>query len=196
MLVDGSALFFGQRAVSPEKNLDYTELDGLLRLHAGSGSPARNALFFTAADESNEKQIKFHDMISNMGWTVHQVPPHEATVGNPLLSDQQARIIRFDAMITYAMGRLTAGFQSVSHLVVISDSWPICAPARDCALRGKQVTIAFFGSVIDTRWHKAFREAESHNEQLKFLDLDAVHAKLFSRSRSVPRRQSRLLDLP
>jgi hypothetical protein len=195
ILADGSALFFGQRAVSPEKTLDYTELCSLLQAQCGSKTPARTALYFTAADDSNEKQAKFHDVLGNMGWTVYQVPPQEASMANTLLSDQHVRIIRFDAMIAYALGRLTAKTETPQNVVIISDSWPLWGPVHDCASRGHNITIAYFGNVIDTRWHKAFRDAETAKESLTFLDLDLAHAKLFSRSRTV-RRENRILKLP
>src|ERR1041384_7209116 len=44
LLVDGSALFFGQKKVSPDRNMNYAELDTVLHRHAHSmffeGRPA------------------------------------------------------------------------------------------------------------------------------------------------------------
>lgn len=200
LLTDGSAIFFGQRAVSPDKNLDYFALDEVLKKRFGA-SPLKPAYFFTAADESNEKQAKFHGVISDLGWTVRPVPPHEATVGNPLLADQNARIIRFDAMIAYALGRLASqpDESKPARIIIISDSWPLAAPVRDCTARsGIPVTMCFFGSVIDTRWHKVFRESETRNGLIEFLDLDMFAQRLFNRDRPSRRTSEEdiLHDLP
>ena len=76
LLIDGSALFFGQREASPDKNLDYNALVDAMRRHGNSRWPAKPAYFFTAADEANEKQAKFHQMIQKeFGWVVRQMPP-------------------------------------------------------------------------------------------------------------------------
>jgi hypothetical protein len=194
LLIDGSALFFGQRAAFPDRNLDYTILDDLLRSHADGKWPPKPALFFTAADEANEKQAKFHDMIRNqLGWTVRQTPPHDATVTNTLLSDTSARITRFDALIAYAMGRL-AGNPSVSRVFVMSDSWPLAACIKDCIARDTPVTLCFFGDLIDTRFHKMIREYSG--AKFEFLELER-EPRLFNRPRLMLRKEEdKLNDLP
>jgi len=195
LLIDGSALFFGQRAASPDKNLDYTELINVMERHGVHNWPAKPAYFFTAADEANEKQAKFHQMIqSQLGWTIRQMPPHEANVTNSLLSESQSRIIRFDALIAYSLGRL-AGHPKVSRVFIISDSWPLAACVRDCVGRGTPVTMCFFGDFIDTRWHKLFREY-SDSDVLDFLDLE-LQPRLFNRPRQTFRKEDGVLnDLP
>ena len=198
LLVDGSALFFGQRAVSPDKNMNYMALKEHLERQSRTDTSPMPALFFTAGDEGNEKQVKFHELIkTGLGWHVHQIPPHEATIANALLDDPNNRTIRFDAMIAYALGRLSAsrsvktvsqadsnsGNPAIDQVFVISDSWPLAGPIRDCVSRGTAVTVAFFGSFIDTRWHKTFREAEKSDQKLTFIDLDTIAQRLFDRSR-------------
>ncbi|MGA2441049.1 MAG: hypothetical protein ABSH08_08825 [Tepidisphaeraceae bacterium] len=194
LLVDGSALFFGQRAASPDRNLDYTVLLDLMQRHGQHQWPARPAYFFTAADEANEKQAKFHQMIQGqLGWTVRQMPPHEAVVSNTLLNDGPSRIIRFDALIAYSLGRL-AGRPDVSRVFIISDSWPLAACIKDCVGRGTPVTVCFFGDFIDTRFHKLFREYDA--SKLDFLDLEH-EPRLFNRPRPTLRREDDVLnDLP
>src|SRR5262249_30523941 len=157
LLVDGSALFFGQRTVSPDRNLDYYNLNEFLRNHAINRClkhPAdpKPAYFFTAADEANEKQQKFHHMISELGWNVRTFPPHAAFIGNPLLGGSDVRLTRFDAMIAYCLGRLREPCP-VQHIFIISDSWPLAGPVLDCVKRNTPVTMVFFGQVIDPRWH-------------------------------------------
>ena len=210
LLVDGTALFFGQRAVSPEKNMNYLALRDQLQRESGVSLPPRTAFFFTAADEGNPNQVKFNEMIRNtIGWHVHQVPPHEATIANPLLNEPGSRFIRFDAMIAYVLGRLTGGraqppqadddgkTAGVSHVLVVSDSWALSGPVRDCVARGTVVTVVYFGSLIDNRWHKAFRDAEKAGSKLEFFDLDTIAQRLFDRARPSRRGVDEVLpDLP
>ncbi len=192
LLIDGSALFFGQRSVSPDRNMNYVALKEQLEKENRSGVAPKTAFFFTAADEGNPNQVKFNDMIRNsIGWHVHQVAPHEASIVNPLLDEQAPRIIRFDSMIAYALGRLTAGkavpadldASPVARVFIVSDSWALAGPVRDCVSRGTGVTMVFFGSLIDNRWHKVFRDAEKSGGRLDFFDLDAVVQRLFDRVR-------------
>lgn len=196
LLIDGSALYFGQREASPDKNLDYSALVDAMRRHHNSGWPAKPAYFFTAADESNEKQAKFHQIIQkDLGWAVRQMPPHEAGIINALLTDDKSRsrIIRFDALIAYSLGRI-AGHPDVSRVFIISDSWPLASCVKDCVGRGTPVTVCFFGDFIDTRWHKLFREYEP--ARLEFLDLER-EPNLFSRPRQLVRKEDAILnDLP
>jgi hypothetical protein len=196
LLIDGSALFFGQRAVSPDRNLNYIELQAIIRRNALKTQP-RPAYFFTSADEANEKQAKFHSLITDeIRWTVRAVPPHDASTTNPLLTEGNVRVFRFDTMIAYALGRLS-GKEEVSRICVISDSWPLAGPVRDCVGRGTGVTMCFFGSVIDTRWHRVFREAELADADLAFLDLDQYAQTLFDRPRPSKRKEDYVLeDLP
>ncbi len=195
LLVDGTALFFGQRTVCPDKNLDYFRLAELLQNEAGSSLRPKPAFFFTSSAESNEKQIKFNEMVENdLQWKVQACPPHEAIIANPLLADQSSKLIRFDAMIAYCLGRL-AGQQEMKQVALVSDSWPLARPVRDCVLRGTPVTVAFFGSVIDTRWHRFFREMDGKG--LRFFDLDPYAERLFNRARQPVRKEEELLpDLP
>ena len=193
LLVDGSALFFGQRAASPDKNLDYNILLQMMQDHSEGIWPAKPAIFFTAADEANEKQKKFNDMIGHhLNWTVRQTPPHEAVVINPLLTDSPSRNIRFDALIAYSLARI-AGRPEIGRVFIISDSWPLAACVKDCVGRGTPVTMCFFGDLIDTRWHKEFRDFDP--DELDFLDLQR-EPKLFNRPRLTLRREDDVLDLP
>ena len=195
LLIDGSALFFGQRAVCPEKNLDYLRLGEILSAEAGSSVPPKPAFFFTAFQESNDKQLKFNDMIRNeLSWKVQALPHYETTVANPLLVDHNCKLIRFDSMIAYCMGRIAEQSEKQSlgrRAFVVSDSWALAGPVRDCLLRGTPITIVFFGQVIDTRWHRFFKEME--NQQLKFVDLDSFADRLFSRARLIRKRDDQML---
>jgi hypothetical protein len=198
LLVDGTALFFGQRAVSPDKTMDYRALVTLLRDHTGQSSQPRPAYFFTATDETNDKQLKFNEMVRTLGWTVAQTTPQMAMVANPLLADADNRLIRFDASMAYALGRLSSA--GVKHVVVVSDSYALANPVRDCVQRGMRVTVGFFGSVLDSRWHRIFRDSElptARSRKPEFLDFDTSSHLLFDRQRPVRRRdESAFSELP
>ncbi len=197
LLIDGSALFFGQRSVSPERNMDYRVLADILQTAGKPQTPPRPALFFTAVDDSNEKQSKFNQYIGDLGWNVRQIAPQEAFIINALLTNPAPSVTRFDSMIAYVLGRLcSASPPSVSGVVIVSDSWTLAGPIRDCVSRGMPVTFAFFGGVVDQRWHRVFRDAERNGQSLKFLDLDMHASNLFSRPRSQQRRDDLIPDVP
>jgi len=198
LITDGSALYFGQRAVSPDRNMDYAYLLDVLKQPKTNPRIFRPALYFTASDQTNEKQAKFHQHLEDLGLKVVEVPPYDATVNNPLLSEQTAaRVTRFDALIGYSLGRLSATTQGL-EIFVITDSFPVALPVREAVERGASVTVAFFGSCIDTRWHKLFREAEASKKALHFLDLEMFTQRLFQRARpGLARKEGTMLpDLP
>lgn len=192
LLVDGTALFFGQRAASPEKTMDYRAFATLLREHVDLTTQPRPAYFFTATDEANEKQLKFNELVRSLNWTVVQTTPQMATVANPLLADgenRQSRLTRFDASIAYALGRLSSA--NVRRAVLVTDSYALANPVRDCVQRGMHVTVAFFGSLVDSRWFQTFRESDvtaPRSRKLDFLDLDTSSHLLFDRQRPARRR--------
>ena len=138
------------------------------------------AIFFTSTDPGNEGQVKFNEFIEGrIGWRVVELPPSQSDVCNPAMSDERFRLIRFDALISYTLGGLLASNKHIKHVMVVSDSWPLHAPVNDCIDRGVPVTMAFFGQVVDPRWHNLFR---SEREHLNFLDLDDCQDTLFQRS--------------
>src|SRR3982750_848197 len=135
ILIDGSALYFGQRAVSPERNMDFGVLLDELMRRKTSPTAFRPALYFTASDQQNEKQAKFHGHIQDLGLTVVEVPPHDAVVNNPLLSEQSsARLTRFDALIGFSLGRLSASAKNL-EVFVVTDSFPVALAVREAVER-------------------------------------------------------------
>src|ERR1051326_8413644 len=112
LLIDGSALYFGQRAFAPDKNMDYEQLlQALKKEKSNPNAIFHPAYFFTSSDQTNEKQAKFHQHIASLGLNVVEIAPHEAVVNNPLLSEQAGRVTRFDAMLAYSLRRLAVGAQ-------------------------------------------------------------------------------------
>jgi hypothetical protein len=185
LLTDGTALFFAARYVSPDKGIDYQALWNLLAANRQIPSPFAPAVFFTASDPANEKQVRFHEMIGSIGWKLAETPPHEATINNPLLGDaKESRLVRFDALIAYTLAHLQATTPDQMEVIIITDSYPVAAPVRDAVARGARITIAFFGSLIDTRWHRLFREEDGRDPRLRFLDLELHANTLFSRPRA------------
>lgn len=194
LLADGSALFYSARQQFPDRNLNYRALDRIIRDHVHQNAPGTPSILFSSIEPANEKQLKFVEFIEqNLQWSVQRIPPHDATVCNPLLTDGVFRHIRFDAWIAYALGRL-AGRTEKSRVVMISDSWPLAGPVQECASRGTPVTVCFFGGVIDTRWHRVFRErgATGHVE---FVDLDDHTEELFDRAKPARGKEDYRLNL-
>lgn len=181
LLADGSALFFASRQQFPDRNLNYRALERIIAEHVGADTPASPAMLFSSIEPANEKQLKFVEFIEqNLKWSVQRIAPHDATVCNPLLTDGVFRHIRFDAWIAYAIGRLAG--KTDRRIVVVSDSWPLNGPIQECASRGTAVTVCFFGGVIDTRWHRVFREQAAAG-RIDFLDLDDHSESLFDRAK-------------
>src|SRR5256714_6023659 len=179
LLVDGSALYFGQRAVSPDRNMDYGVLLDALKHRKKRPGDWHPALYFTASDQQNEKQAKFHEHLQDLRLKIVEVPPHDAVVNNPLLSEASTgRLTRFDALLCFSLGRLSAATQDLETFIV-TDSFPVALPVREAVERGVSITVAFFGSFIDTRWHRLFREAEAKHRPLYFFDLDPLAQSLF-----------------
>ena len=194
LLVDGSALYFGQRAFSPDRNMDYEEFLRILQLTKAYPSTKFNhALYFTASDQTNEKQAKFHEHISQIGFKVFDVPPHEAFVNNPLLGEQNARLIRFDSIISYMLARFAGSTTQGLEACIVTDSYPVSLAVRDAARRSTMIKIAFFGSSIDTRWHRIFRES-GPDGRIRFIDLEQSSQWLFNRPRPNQRKDDYMLD--
>ncbi len=193
LLADGSALFFASRQQFPDRNLNYRALDRIILEHAGTDSPASPAILFSSIEPANEKQLKFVEFIEqNLHWSVQRIAPHDATVCNPLLTDGVFRHIRFDAWIAYAIGRLAG--KTEKRVFVVSDSWPLAGPIQECASRGTAVTVCFFGGVIDTRWHRVFREQAAAG-RIDFLDLDDHSESLFDRAKPSRGKEDYRLNL-
>ena len=195
ILVDGSSLFFAARALFPDRNLNYHALNELIHARVGSDGLAKPALLFSSIDPGNDKQQKFVEFIEHqLHWDVQRIQPHDATICNPLLTDSVFRSIRFDAWIAYALGRL-AGRDEGQKVVVVSDSWSLAGPVQECAARNTSVTVCFFGSVIDTRWHKVFRDCAQDGVPVDFLDLDDDTEKLFNRAKPARGKEGHRLTL-
>jgi hypothetical protein len=162
----------------------------------GLDTPPRPAYYFTANDPMNDKQQSFNNRIKDLGWAVKETAPWDASVINPLLLGLREHVsyIRFDGIIAYCLGRLV---QSVEmQTVIVSDSWGLSPAVKHAALAGMPVTIAFFGKLIDHRWHTLFRLAEMNGWPISFFDLDRHIPALFEKVAEQGSQVERLEDLP
>ncbi|MBI5137683.1 MAG: hypothetical protein HZA24_10185 [Nitrospirae bacterium] len=179
VLIDGTALYFRTKQERGER-LDYAALDRHLRQKSGAEA-FQPAIFFTSFDPANEGQTKFHNFLrTQLGWRTEESPVWEA---DPALKDapgdrseRHNEFIRFDAPISFALGRLV---ESRSRIVVLTDSYGVQSSMTAASTYGNvKVTLAFFGRQLDPRWLSVFRRS---NNPVEFWDLDDASAELFGR---------------
>lgn len=195
VLIDGSALFLAVRSIGIEddRKLNYFALIEALcndaRLQglrpAGEGSESLWAMW-TAADPRNQGQEKFLEFAEQrLRWQVRRTAPSKAFmvepsalygVGGPSEPAKSHRLMRFDASIAFAMGRLA----DERKLVLVSDSYALREPMARVNEHGGDCSLAFFRHALDSRWLAdlglhAKRDAVAD----RFMDLDAHAASLF-----------------
>jgi hypothetical protein len=128
----------------------------------------------------NAGQVRFLDFAEQrLGWRVRRFPPIEAYMLDPastagLTSEGRGhnRLIRFDASIAFAMGRMAPDHR----LVVISDSFAL-AESLVRAARTANCTnaVVFFGRLLDPRWQRVLRVPDL---PVRFIDLDEAAKEL------------------
>lgn len=192
VLVDGSALYFASRSFGQGKSIDYRALvDLLCRLVPGLVPAHRDStdrwVMWTAAAQDNPGQNRFLEFAQkDLGWSVRKYAPPDSFMVEPLFvlgsasgadSKLATRLIRFDASIAFAMGRLaeTHRFVVISDSFAISDSLIRAAkaanrPASDCYM-------CYFGRALDPRWQRHLRSDAEYVPT--FIDLDEHVSKLF-----------------
>lgn len=186
VLIDGSALYLATRSLYEGSQLDYRELiDVLVDQVQGVKPPLANDahwVMWTAASAQNAGQTRFLDFAENqLRWSVRRFSPVDSYMVEPtsligMSGDSRTsnRLMRFDASIAFAIGRLAG---PTCRIVVLSDSYALADPliraGRVCKTKP---TVAFFGRAIDSRWPRALR---SSNAQVDFLDLDEFEFQLF-----------------
>ena len=190
VLIDGSALFLQARNLYEDRQLDYIALGRLIADQIqGLSLPSVGAskdlwVMWTSADPKNAGQSRFLDFAEReLRWTVRRFVPNESFMIEPRLIVGEAasgpaasRLVRFDAAISFAIGRLC----STRHIVVVSDSFALAGPLqRASKLLGSDhlSTLVFFGLALDTRWHRLLRDGMDSG--IKFVDLDKHDSELF-----------------
>ena len=191
VLIDGTALYMAVRALYGERQLDYQALIQILMesmpILSKPGSDNTSWVMWTAASPQNIGQNKFLEFVENeLKWEVRKTDIANSYLIEPvsifdLSKTSRNRLIRFDANIAFALGRL-ANFQ---HIVVISDSYALMEPmARVSAISRTEpfegTTLAFFGNALESRIHSFLR----NNSCIHLLDLDESEVRLFG-SRAV-----------
>lgn len=166
LLIDGTALYLRSKDIGIER-LNYEALDRFLKqqLEVRSFSPA---LFFTAFDPANEGQEKFLSFLkTRLGWFVEAIPiwKADASLRDSNRSDRSGRDIRFDAYLSFALGRLV---DRRDKIVLLSDSYGLAGVASEAATYKTKIFLSFFGSQLDSRWHAHLFDQQS----VSWIDLD------------------------
>lgn len=188
VLIDGSAVFLTVRSSSEGRQLDYrrlvdalaNEVDGLVP----SWAPSSNLwVMWTSVAAQNQGQARFLDFAENdLAWETRRFAPADSYMIDPSgifgfgsESRSANRLVRFDAPIAFAMGRLA----ETHSLVVVSDSYALSdAFLRAAKIPGVRKTpaLAFFGRSLDPRWQRVLRTEPSRPQ---FVDLDEHESSLF-----------------
>jgi hypothetical protein len=189
VLIDGSALFLTVRSIHEGRQLDYRQLVNVLCNSVEglppSWQPISNLwVMWTSVSPQNQGQARFLDFAENeLGWETRRFSPADSYMVDPsgvlglgAEGRSSTRLLRFDAPIAFAMGRLAE-----SHsLVIVSDSYTL----SDAFLRSARVptasarsrTLAFFGRSLDARWQRTLRTDPASPT---FIDLDEHESELF-----------------
>lgn len=186
VLIDGSALYMAARLLYEGRQLDY---HGLVRVLTEAcpglerpGPQSRTSwVMWTSAAAQNAGQNRFLDFAENdLQWEVRRVAPSDSFTVEPsqvldASPNTRNRLVRFDASIAFAMGRLA----EKRRIVVVSDSFGLAQPL----LLARQVpgfehrepaVLAFFSQALDSRWQGLLRKSEK-----LFVGLDDFEEQLF-----------------
>ena len=135
---------------------------------------------WTSAVEGNPGQAKFLDFVEmKLDWEVRRFKPADSymvdLISNMALggsSHMAQRLMRFDALIAFAMGRLAETHQ----IMLVTDSFALADPLRRAIeISGQEAYLAFFGRALDSRWLRVIRSTP----KLNFIDLDDFSEELF-----------------
>ncbi len=189
VLIDGSALFLAARSIQEDRSLDYRALVQILLECVQSLEPPRPDrggspwVMWTSASPQNPGQTKFlHFAERELNWEVRSFAPADSFMVEPstilgISADPRSagRLVRFDASIAFAAGRLA----DRHRLIIVSDSFALSDTlARTVSIAGplNRPILAFFGSALDARWQRLLRRKQ---EPLEFIDLDLYENRLF-----------------
>jgi len=196
ILIDGSALYLASRSLYEGLQLDYRVLIDVLCREGSLPAPDAGSarwVMWTSASSQNAGQTRFLDFAENdLNWVVRRFAPADSYMLEPatvmgLAPDSRAatRLVRFDASIAFAMGRLA----DRCRLAVVSDSFAI----SDALLRTAEIVddneppvLAFFGRALDSRWQGVIRRDP---RAPRFIDLDDFADELFGSERVADARR-------
>lgn len=190
VLIDGSALFLGARGLYEGRQLDYRALIDVLvnqipGLEPPTGASRPRWVMWTSASPQNQGQSRFLDFAENdLRWEVRRFSPADSYMVEPatvlgLSSEGRAasRLVRFDASIAFAIGRLA----ELHRIVLVSDSFALADPlirtANIVTEPARRPVLAFFGRALDARWQRVLRT--EGNFAPEFIDFDDFEERLF-----------------
>ena len=191
VLVDGSSLYLAARSLHEGRPLDYHGLVNLLVDQvADLGKPGEAGAvwtMWTSASAQNEGQSRFLEFAErDLRWEIRRFRPADSYMVEPTMllgwspdSRSANRLIRFDASIAFAIGRLA---QEHTPLVVVSDSFSLEDPLRRVARVSPPPHLAFFGRALDSRWQGVLRK----ESPVEFIDFDEHEDRLFDMARTPP----------
>ena len=198
VFIDGSALYMAARSLYEGRQLDYHALIGLLTTDVpGVEKPGPNSktlwVMWTASAPQNAGQNRFLEFAENdLKWEVRRVSPAESFIVEPsslldLSQSTRSRLVRFDASIAFAMGRLA----EKRRIVVVSDSFALAQPlvlAHQVSGfdESKPAVFAFFGRALDPRVQTVLRKEP---DAITLIDFDDHEDELFGSSRVEERRE-------
>lgn len=167
---DLTALFQTRNAI--KTNINYYQIDKSIKKYFDIDQFSTNK-FYTLYVPENEGQVKFvSGLKKNLGWNIETRRPSEvrrivdsADVKNELNAISH-RQYRFDAEIAYDLAEATAE-DEIDTVVVISDSIELLNPLKRCQSWIKNINLAFFGDVLDSRWWKHLGDKSG----IHFLDI-------------------------
>jgi len=185
LFLDGTALFQASKTLYPDDSLNYQAARDILYEKAGwagSGSAGARSVYvmWTSAVDDNAGQARFLDFVeTKLQWQVRRSRPADSYMVDPstnisLGSNPHAtqRLMRFDAQIAFAMGRLA----ETHEFMLVSDSFALADPLiRAMEISGTEAYLAFFGRALDGRWLRVIRSTP----KLHFIDLDDFSEELF-----------------
>jgi hypothetical protein len=187
VFVDAGAMFFALRNLHEGAHLNYPALVDRIRREVLHDVPAQDVMWvmWTTVVPQNERQVRFLQYAErDLGWTVRRFHPSEGFVVDPLATpgltvDEhgKSRLIRFDASIAFAIGRVA----DERHVAVLTDSFALAEPLSKAArLASCKNAIIFFGRVLDPRWQARVKADE---EYLAFHDLDLWEEEIIGERR-------------
>jgi len=168
LLCDATSVFaFHQllkdRDFPVQGNPDYSSLVGTIQGFFPS-SEFEAMMAFTAINFENEGQRKFTSFLQRLGFIVDATDYRDAFV----LPDKSSQYQRLSTRITYVAGMLC---HKKPHFVVVTDAFDTYYPLLDLAqTRGCKISLAFFRSALESRWHRVGLFGE--DSPISFIDLD------------------------
>lgn len=198
VFIDGSALYMAARSLYEGRQLDYHALIRLLTTEVpGVDKPGPNSrtlwVMWTSSAPQNAGQNRFLEFAENdLKWEVRRISPAESFIVEPsslldLSQGTRNRLVRFDASIAFAMGRLA----DKRRIVVVSDSFALAQPlalSHEVAGFGdpKPAVLAFFGRALDPRVQTVLRKEP---DAVTLVDFDDHEDQLFGSSHVEERRE-------